>query len=109
MVSRLMIASPCKMCPRVSSGSSVCKLINIDIDDLDILQWLIQLVHFYVLNSVRNLQPRQHTSKYRVFLVQPRCGGGCDEELRAVRAGPSIRHADCIWSAWGVQVCSRHR
>lgn len=46
------------------------------------------------LQHVHNSHPFQHLSKNDMFPIQMWCGHSCDEELGAIRVGPSISHAE---------------
>ena len=78
-------------------------LLNIDVNNLDVLKWLVCLVRLRILNDMHRLQPRHHTSEDRVFIVEPRRRRSRDEELRAVCVGTSIRHAHRVWPNFPIQ------
>jgi hypothetical protein len=86
--------------------SHLASLFNTDIHDFDVFEWFIRLVCFHVLDRMYYLKSCKCSSEDRVFVIQPGCGGGRDEELRAVRARSSICHAHRIWPVMLINGCS---
>ena len=81
---------------RLTSGGTDCvirTLFNIDINDLDILIWLISLVRLHILDGMHRLQARKDTPKNRVLLVEPRRRIRGNEELGSVRVLSCVCHA----------------
>ncbi|KAF1779251.1 Leucine-rich repeat domain, L domain-like [Phytophthora cactorum] len=68
---------------------------NVNVDDLDVLERLIGLVHAGAFDAGNSILAMLHTAENRVFVVQPRSWNSCEEKLRAVGPRASVGHRQC--------------
>ena len=69
----------------------VC-LLYFNVDDLDVLEWLIGSVGANVLDLVHDIHALGDTTKDRVLVVQAIDRHGSDEELATIGVGACVGH-----------------